>query len=140
MEEREVWSEICQLKKQICYLQQLVEKSLVSHVHRKIPIPVKEGYVFIQPEEIIRCQADGNYTFIYLCDGRRFLQSETLKEIENEIHVDQFVRVHQSHLVNIDFISRYQRNGGHYLVMKDNSIIPISRQKKNLILEILNLY
>lgn len=69
--------------------------------------------------------------------GEKILVSKPLKEYEAMLDKDTFVRPHNSYLVNINEITRYYRGKGGYLVMKDGSIIPVSRQKKNDILDAL---
>jgi two-component system LytT family response regulator len=115
------------------------ELQIKSTQYEKIPLAVRDGYVFQPVKDIVRCQADGNYTFIYTKDGTRFLQAQTLKEIERFLPEEEFIRVHQSHLVNISCINRYMRNGGHTLIMSDQSEIPISRNRRTQLLRKMNL-
>lgn len=124
----------------------LLEALLVNHeLHaqatqfQKIPLAVRDGYVFQPVKDIVRCQADGNYTYLFTNDGTRFLQAQTLKEIERFLPCADFIRVHQSHLVNISCIERYRRNGGHTLIMSDKSEIPISRKRRTHLLRKMNL-
>ena len=75
--------------------------------NEKIAIPTKEGLEFINSSDIIRCESDSNYTFIYLLGPRKILVSKTLKEMERLINNDQFIRVHSSHLVNMNYMKKY---------------------------------
>jgi two-component system LytT family response regulator len=126
----------CALLEALLINQELQKKSTQFE---KIPLAVRDGYIFQPVKDIVRCQADGNYTFIYTKEGTRFLQAQTLKDIERYLPEEEFIRVHQSHLINISCINRYKRNGGHTLVMSDKSEIPISRKRRTQLLRKMNL-
>jgi two-component system LytT family response regulator len=91
----------------------------------------------IKVKNIIRCQADDYYTNFFLVDGRRIMISKTLKESE-ELLVDyKFIRHHRSHLVNISYIKKYVKSDGGYIVLADGTKIPVSRRKKDVMVEYL---
>src|SRR5690554_370237 len=99
------------------------------HSHR-IAISTIDGFYFIQTDEIIRFQADINYTHFFLMDKQKLTVAKPLKEFE-ELLVDyQFYRVHNSHLVNLAFVKKYIKGKGGYLVMSDNSEIEVSTRRK----------
>jgi two-component system LytT family response regulator len=101
----------------------------------KIAIPTIEGLELIKVDQIVRCSSDGNYTYIHLSVADPILVSKTLKQIEEQLQqYNQFVRVHHSHLVNLFFVKRYQKGKGGSLVMEDNSIVPVSRSRKDQLL------
>ncbi|WP_421825391.1 LytR/AlgR family response regulator transcription factor [Larkinella sp.] len=77
----------------------------------KLPIPTTEGIHLLTIADIIRCEADNNYTFFYLTENRRFCASKTLKEFETMLREHDFVRVHKSHLVNLQFVEQIDRDG-----------------------------
>jgi len=109
----------------------LFEEMRSSHNTCKVAFPTNEGLEFVDWKNIIRCEADSNYTKIFLASGEKYLISKTLKEV-SEI-IDQstiFMRPHASHLVNMNYIKRYLKGVGGQLVMEDGSIIPVSRGKK----------
>jgi two-component system LytT family response regulator len=97
---------------------------------RKIVLKTSESIHIININDIIRCEADVNYTTFYLLNSERLLVSKTLKEYAELLEPTGFYRTHQSHLVNIEHISRYDRMEGGHLVMIDNSIVPVSTRKK----------
>jgi two-component system LytT family response regulator len=101
----------------------------------KIALPVGDSMQFMQPDEIIRCESDSNYTHIFLANGKKLTLAKTLKEVEENINGSPFFRIHQSHLVNINHISKYMKGENAYVVMKDGSQIGISRNKKEAFLE-----
>ena len=80
--------------------------------------------------DIIRCEADKNYTFFYLSNGKKILVSRTLKDFETLLSNQGFFRVQQSHLINLDFIDRYDKQEGGSVILKDGSSVPLSPAKK----------
>jgi two-component system LytT family response regulator len=101
----------------------------------KIALPVSDGLEFISTVKILRCEADGNYCTIYLNDGNKMVISKTLKYISDLINQQKFVRVHQSHIINMDYIKKYIRGKNGSIIMDDGSVIPVSRAKKDDFLE-----
>ncbi len=101
----------------------------------KIALPVGDAMQFMQPDEIIRCESDSNYTHIFLANGKKITMAKTLKEVEENINGSPFFRIHQSHLINMNHISKYIKGDGAYVVMNDGTQISISRNKKEAFLE-----
>lgn len=99
----------------------------------KIAIPVSEGFEFLDVKEIIYCQSQNNYTYIYLENGEKILISKTLKSVEKTLDRFYFLRTHQSYLINPNFMKKYIRSDGGYLVMSNNEKIPVSSSKRELI-------
>src|SRR5690625_480960 len=102
----------------------------------KIALPTGTGFEIIKVEEIVRCQSENNYTSFVFEDGNRTLVCRTLKDVE-KILPDSFFRIHQSHLINTKFIKSINRQAGGNILMIDGAKIPISRQKKNYIDDLL---
>ena len=92
----------------------------------------------VQVDEIIRCEADRNYTTFFLTSGEKILVSNTLKDYEKILSEDKFVRVHNSHLVNISKIRKYEKYISGCLIMTDNSSVPVSVRKKESLMQLLN--
>lgn len=104
---------------------------------QKIILSTAEGIHIIKVKNIIRCQADDYYTNFYINDGRRIMISKTLKENE-ELLVDyNFIRPHRSHLVNIAYIKKYVKSDGGYIVLADGTKVPVSRRKKDVMINYL---
>jgi two-component system LytT family response regulator len=97
----------------------------------RITLPTFEGLRFVNIKDIIRCEADNNYTFFYLNSGEKFLVTKTLKEYDDILSGLDFIRVHQSHLVNVRFVDRYLKGEGGTVVMVDGSEVSVSRRRKN---------
>ena len=103
---------------------------------QKIALPSLEGFELVQLETILRCESDSNYTYVYLKNGRKILVSRTLKEIEELLDGHSFLRVHHSHVVNLNEIERYVRGEGGYLILSDTASVSVSRSRKDALLKI----
>jgi two-component system LytT family response regulator len=96
----------------------------------KIPLVVGNNKtVFVEVGSIIRCEADGNYTKIWLSDGKPELITRLIKDVEASLSGFNFFRVHKSHLVNISHIKAYLRSDDN-IAMSDGSLVPLSRNIK----------
>ncbi len=101
----------------------------------RIALPTTSGYSFVKIRDIVRCEADNNYTNFFINEGGKFLVTRTLKEYENLLKDDSFVRVHQSHLINLDFVARYIKGEGGTVIMEDGSEVEVSRRQKERFLK-----
>lgn len=84
----------------------------------------------------MRCEADGNYTRFYITGRSSIMVSKNLKEYEDLLG-NHFIRVHNSHLVNVNFITRIDKNDGGSIEMNDGINIPVSVRKRENLLEFL---
>lgn len=120
-------------------------KQLINHMHLK-NAPLKIGLAsqnrvdFVEISRIIRCEADNNYTHVFMERQQKKTISKTLKEFEDLLGDHGFIRLHQSHLVNALHIQSYQRSDGGNVHMSDGSIVPISRARKDEILLLIKKY
>lgn len=96
----------------------------------RITLPTFEGFRFINLKDIIRCESDNNYTQFYLNSGEKILVTKTLKEYDDNLSDLDFVRVHQSHLVNTKFVDRYIKGDGGTIIMADGAEVEVSRRRK----------
>jgi two-component system LytT family response regulator len=104
--------------------------------HKKLAIPVKDGFAFLAPEEIIRLQADGTYTHIYT-NGEKYTGTKNIKEYEQLLSDQNFFRSHNSHLINLKHVKRFSRLDGYFVKMSDSSVAEISRRKKEEFIEMM---
>ena len=104
----------------------------------KIVLATSEKINVVNIKDIIRCASDNYYTFFYFTDGTRLLISKTLKENEELLSEHNFIRPHKSHLINIMYIKGFLKQDGGYVMMSDGSKVPVSRRKKEKIIEIIN--
>ena len=119
---------------------QLHTKVLIDNLHdlkkqrHKIVLPLMEGFEVVKVSEVIRCQANDNFTDIHLLHGRKLMICRTLKFYENLLIEFRFVRVHKSHLINIDYVKRYLKGKGGQVVMEDDSVVDVSPNRKKELL------
>jgi two-component system, LytTR family, response regulator len=102
----------------------------------RIAIPTSEGFELVPADQVVRCEADDNYTYLFLKNRTRIIASRTLKEIEEQLReFPAFVRVHHSYIVNLNEVVKYIRGEGGYLVMTDGSTVNVSRSRKEGLLK-----
>jgi two-component system, LytTR family, response regulator len=94
----------------------------------RLALPTKEGVHFLWPNEIIRCEALGNYTKFFALSGKNYLISKTLGEYDTLLTPQNFIRTHKSHLVNKKFISYIDHDG--FAILKDGTKVEVSRRRK----------
>lgn len=111
--------------------------NLNAQQKRKLVLKTQESVHVVDLGEIVRCEADKNYTFFYLNNGKKILVSRTLKDFELLLANHGFFRVQQSHLINIDYIDRYDKIEGGSVIMKDGASVPLSTAKKEQFFQLL---
>ncbi len=116
--------------------------NIISHytegsTRKKIGLPTLSGIEFVMIADIIRCQADVNYTHFFLRDGRKILVSKTLKEFEALLSGFQFFRIHNSHLINLQEVKSYQRGKGGVVQLIDGSELEVAQRRKEGLMEAL---
>jgi two-component system LytT family response regulator len=97
----------------------------------KIGLPTNDGLLFVNVEEIVRCEASGSYTIIYLQDKQKIVVSKTLKEYEDLLPEENFCRIHHSHIVNLSFVKKYIKGRGGYIEMGDGTAIEVATRKRD---------
>lgn len=102
-----------------------------SAVKQKIALPTIDGLLFVNQEDIIQCQAEGNYTYFYLTNKDKIMVSKSLNYFEDVLDEELFCRTHQSHLVNLGHIKKYIKGRGGYILMSDDSKVEVSVRMKN---------
>ena len=103
---------------------------------KKIVLKTSESIHIVNVQHIVHCEADVNYTTFFLTGGEKLLVSKPLKEYDDLLSQAGFFRTHQSHLVNLEHIVRYDKTDGGYLVMNNNSTIPVSTRKKEALFQL----
>jgi two-component system LytT family response regulator len=106
----------------------------VTTVEGKITIPQQDGFEVLQISDIMYCEADDNYTKIYLDKGQK-LVSKTLKYFEESLNQHGFVRTHKSYLVNVSKITRYRKGKGGSIVLSSGKELAVSSSKKGILLD-----
>ncbi len=99
--------------------------------HQKIAIPYGEGISFVKIADIIHFQSDGSYTYMYAVgDKKPTLISKPIGDYQEMLENESFIRVHRSHLINIQHVDKYIKGDGGHAIMSDGSKIEVSRRKK----------
>lgn len=119
---------------------QSLRKNLNSATHKteRLALPTQTGFIFVDLIEIVRLQSENTYTNFFLADGRQIVVSRTMKECEEQLRDSDFLRVHQSHLINLRHIRKYHKGEGGTVDLSDGSNVEISRRKKEEFLEALH--
>jgi two-component system LytT family response regulator len=108
---------------------QRLEK-MISNINL-IGITMSDGIEFAPVDHIVRCEANGFYTWFYIDGSKNILATKNLKKFEEQLQQHHyFCRVHSSHLVNINYLKKYYK-GESYLLMQDGSKVPVSRTYKS---------
>ena len=100
----------------------------------KLAIPSNEGLDFILIDNILYCEADGNYTIVHTAK-ERFVITKTLKQIEHLLQNGQFFRTHQSYLVNLNHIRKYMRGSGGEIILSNGSNVQVARARKEALMK-----
>lgn len=112
---------------------QLLRQQLKKGQITKIAVPGQTGVVFVDLRDILYVEASGNYACLVLPDNRKLLISKTLKDIQEVLEEQQFLRIHRQYIINLNQVKHFNRNEG-LLTMINNAVLPVSRnQKENLI-------
>jgi two-component system, LytTR family, response regulator len=102
----------------------------------KIAVPTFEGFELIPADQVLYCEANDNYTHLFLKNKTKIIACRTLKEMEEQLQdFPFFVRVHHSYMVNLNEVTRYVRGEGGYLVMSDGSTVNVSRSRKDSLMK-----
>ncbi len=104
---------------------------------KRIALSTSDGIHLFEISDIIRCESEDNYTKFFIRNNKPLLISRTLKEYEEMLSEHGFERIHQSHLINLTFLKSYIKKDGGYVIMSDNSHLPISQRKKERLQELL---
>ena len=107
-----------------------------NNKEKKIVLKTAESIHILKITDIIRCQADNNYTKFFLKGQKPIFVSNTLKEYDEILSNYNFFRTHQSHLVNLEHIIRFDKRDGGSIIMSDEGSVPVSVRKRNLLIKV----
>jgi len=116
-------------------LQALSENLAGKKVLKRIILRTSDALQLISVCDIIRAEAESNYTHFHLSGGKHIMVSRTIKEYEAMLSGSGLIRVHQSHLVNLNFIDKFMKHDGGYLQLKDGTSVPVSPNLKQKVLQ-----
>lgn len=129
------------IKNKASYNEQLASllKNIQQPKSSRICLATFEGMEFINIDDISHCEASGSYTNFKLTNGNKLLVSKHLKEYENLLAEHHFLRVHNSFLINLKEVKKYFKSDGGYIVMNTNDTVSISRGKKELFMDAMQM-
>ena len=108
--------------------------SLIANIKsekiNKVALPDKQGFKFVNINEINRCEADDNYTKFFFTNKETMLVCKTIKEYEVLFADSDFLRIHKTHLINFNHIQSYDKSTG-IVKMQDGATIPVARRRKD---------
>lgn len=97
--------------------------------HGKIALPTLSGYLMEKITNIIYCEADENYTKIHNVNGKTVVVSRTLKVVEELLPPEYFFRIHKSFLINLNFVSEYNRVDGHRVILENGDTLEVATRR-----------
>lgn len=103
---------------------------------KKIVLSTSDNMNVVDEDDIVHCESDNYYTVFHFKNGSNLMISKTLKDVEEMLSGRGFTRTHKSHLVNNKYIAGFAKDSME-LVMKDGTRIPVSRRKKEKIVELI---
>ncbi len=109
-----------------------LKENIHNTVLKKIALPVSYGLIFIDISDLMLLEADGAYTNVFLKNGQKLLISKKLKDFENMLSGNPvFFRTHRSYIINRECIHQYVRSDGGSIIMSDNTVVPLARERKD---------
>ncbi len=136
--------DIEELEKAVATVEQLLsQKEKLNHANillenmaalhsqnRKLVLPLMEGFDVVRMSEILYCEAEDNFTRFYFMDGRKTLICRNLKFYETALDAFGFFRVHRSHIINLEYVKRYNKGKGGSVVLENETEIIVANSKK----------
>jgi two-component system LytT family response regulator len=114
----------------------VLQHNMQLNAKRKLVLKTQESIHIVEIDDIIRCEADKNYTLFFFTNIKKILVSKTLKDFDVLLSGLTFFRAQQSHLINLNYVERYDRHDNS-IIMKDGSVIPLALARKEQFFDIL---
>ena len=102
----------------------------------KIILKTNEHVHLINTSDIVRIEADGNYSTFYIADGRNVIVSRAIKEWEETLIDKGFHRIHKSHIININKLNYFDKTDSGDVIMSDGSVVPVASRKKDMLMDL----
>lgn len=107
---------------------QVVKNQLINNKKDRLVLRLHDGFQVINFESLMYCKSDKGYTTFYLSGGKSYMASKPIKEFESNLPESTFLRTHQSYVVNLSYVDKYDKNG--YIFLRSGEKIPVSTRKK----------
>ncbi|MCL3779780.1 response regulator transcription factor [Prolixibacteraceae bacterium JC049] len=106
-----------------------------KNTEKKIVLKTSESIYLVDIKNILRCSSESSYTTFFLYTGEKIMVSKTLREFEEVLVKYGFLRVHQSHLVNLSYVVRFDKRDGGSVILEDKTKVPVSHRRKQKLLD-----
>jgi two-component system LytT family response regulator len=110
------------------FLQSAPKKNITPD---RIALPVADGLTYVQTDDVIHCEAQGNYTYFHFTNRSKLLVSRTLGFYEDLLKNRGFVRIHHHYLINLMHVQKYQRGRGGIVIMTNKTELSVSQRRKD---------
>jgi len=107
-----------------------------KRTHSRLVLRAQDYLQVVEIDQIIYCHSDSGYTSFFLTDGSKIVTSKIIKDYEDVLSEPDFLRTHQSYLVNFRYVNKYRKDG--FLILKNGIEIPVATRKKEAIMEYFN--
>lgn len=126
------------LREQVSQLAQHAQPKAV--LPEKIALTTSDGLVFKKIKDIVRCESDRMYTVVVMDGGEKLMVSKPMGQLEEILEGQDFFRIHNSHLINMQHIRQFVRTDGGYVVMDDGATVSVARNRKDDFLELFSKF
>ncbi|MEZ4778190.1 MAG: LytTR family DNA-binding domain-containing protein [Flavobacteriaceae bacterium] len=118
-------------------LKSFIQNQNLNPLLKKIALQTSKGIYLYELESLVRLEANGNYTSIYLKDEKKLTVAKTMRDFEEMLHSLGFVRIHHSHIINLRYLQSYINKDGGYVIMDNRTTLPVSKRKRTELLSLL---
>jgi len=115
----------------------IAKESMSNDGSSQLALNTQDELRIVEIKDIVRCEADSNYTTFFFQDKSKMVVTKSLKEYDKILSPLGFIRSHQSHLVNSLYIESFQKADGGYLLLDDNQMVPVSVRKRSEVMDLL---
>ena len=119
-------------------IQTLLENNTQTNQSKKLVLKSVESISVYSVSEVIRCEAERNYTLFHFKNDKPLLVSTTLGEFDSLLKEYGFIRVHHSHLINLNYLKKFIKTDGGHIIMTDGAEVPVAQRKKEQLLKLLS--
>jgi two-component system LytT family response regulator len=112
-----------------------VLKDTIQNVFEKVSLPTMDGLIFVDMEDIVRCEAQNNYTMFYLENGETHLVSKTLKYYEEILNEFNFFRINRTDIINLKFVKKMQKGRKILISLVDGTDLSLADTRKESFME-----
>jgi two-component system LytT family response regulator len=116
----------------------ILKENFKDNTIKKLALPVTDGLIFIDVQDIVYLEADGAYTQFHLSNQNKIMVSKKIKDFENALNLENnFFRTHRSFIINLKKIKQYVKHDGGYILLEQDIQIPLARERKDEFVEII---